>query len=134
LVKLTKKMLVSGDHIASDTGERWSILWDTTSRPRGRWSSAEARTEAEALERAAHFRKLGFAVHAINDPTGATVMDAAGIRARLLDAAAAAPRLPNVSAPSSGPSSVDLPPGFGAANDHGEPGTGPRDSGDSDAE
>jgi hypothetical protein len=79
-----KKMLVSGDHIASDTGRRWSILWDTTLRPEGRWSTAEAKTETEALERAAHFRKLGFAVHAINDPSGELVMDAAAIQARLI--------------------------------------------------
>lgn len=83
MVKQMKKMLVSGDHVASDTGLRWSVLWDTAGRPEGRWSAAEAKTEAEALERAAHFRRLGFAVHAINDPSGIMVMDSAAIEARL---------------------------------------------------
>lgn len=83
MVKQLKKMLVSGDHVASDTGLRWSVLWDTAARPQGRWSSAEAKTETEALERAAHFRRLGFAVHAINDPAGVMVMDSATIEARL---------------------------------------------------
>ena len=81
--QLKKKMLVSGDHVASDTGLRWSVLWDTAGRPAGRWSAAEAKTEKEALERAAHFRRLGFAVHAINDPSGVMVLDSAAIEARL---------------------------------------------------
>jgi hypothetical protein len=83
VAKYFKKMLVSGDHIASDTGLRWSVLWDTAARPEGRWSAAEAKTETEALERAAHFRRLGFAVHAINDPAGTMVMDSTAIEARL---------------------------------------------------
>jgi len=83
VVKQLKKTLVSGDHIASDTGLRWSVLWDLAARPGERWSTAEAKTQSEALERAAHFRKLGFPVHAINDPSGAMVMDAAAIEARL---------------------------------------------------
>jgi hypothetical protein len=83
VMKQLKKMLVSGDHVASDTGLRWSVLWDTAVRPEPRWSTTEAKTESEALERAAHFRKLGFPVHAINDPSGAMVMDAAAIEARL---------------------------------------------------
>ncbi len=94
MVKLLKKMLVSGDHIASDTGLRWSVLWDTAGRPEGRWSAAEAKTETEALERAAHFRRLGFAVHAINDPSGVMVMDSAAIEARLHPRTEEPPRLP----------------------------------------
>jgi hypothetical protein len=83
VTKQLKKMVVRGDHIVTDTGPPWSVLWDTTSRPEGQWSTAEAKNEAAALERAAHFRKLGFAVHAINDPSGVMVMDAAAIAARL---------------------------------------------------
>ena len=108
-MKLMKKMLVSGDHIASDTGLRWSVLWDTTLRPEGRWSTAEAKTETEALERAAHFRKLGFTVHAINDPSGALVMDATAIQARLVQPAEEPPhREPERSAPHTEPSCLDL--------------------------
>ena len=81
--QLKKKMLISGNYSAPDTGLRWSVLWDTTQRPEGRWSTAEAKTETEALERAAHFRRLGFSVHAINDPSGVMVMDSAAIEARL---------------------------------------------------
>ena len=81
--KPRKKMIVSGDHIEPDSGPCWSILWDTTLRAEGRWSTAEAKNEAAALERAAHFLKLGFAVHAINDPSGAMVMDAPAIVDRL---------------------------------------------------
>jgi hypothetical protein len=109
VVKLLKKMLVSGDHIASDTGQRWSVLWDTTLRPEGRWSTAEAKTEAEALERAAHFRKLGFAVHAINDPSGVMVMDAAAVEARLLQVSDEPPRrVPERSPPSTEQSCLHL--------------------------
>lgn len=100
-MKQMKKMLVSGDHIASDTGLRWSVLWDLAVPPGGRWSTAEAKTESEALERAAHFRKLGFPVHAINDPSGAMVMDAAAIEARLTTVTHEPPRrLPERSPPS----------------------------------
>ena len=94
MVKLLKKMVVSGDHVASDTGLRWSVLWDTAGCPEGRWSRAEAKTETEALERAAHFQRLGFAVHAINDPSGAMVMDSAAIDARLHPRPEEPPRLP----------------------------------------
>jgi hypothetical protein len=94
VVKLSKKILVSGDHVASDTGRRWSVLWDTAGCPDGRWSTAVAKTETEALERAAHFRRLGFAVHAINDPSGVMVMDSAAIEARLHPRTEEPPRLP----------------------------------------
>ena len=84
MTKLKKKMMVSGNHtIEPDPGPCWSILWDTTLRAEGRWSTAEAKTEAAALELAAHFLKLGFAVHAINGPSGAMVMDAPAIVDRL---------------------------------------------------
>lgn len=107
--QLKKKMLVSGDHVASDTGLRWSVLWDPAGRPEGRWSAAEAKTQAEALERAAHFRRLGFAVHAINDPSGIMVMDAAAIEARLYPPTDEPPRpLPERSLPSTEQACLDL--------------------------
>ena len=106
---LKKKMLVSGDHVASDTGLRWSVLWDTAARPEARWSTAEAKTETEALERAAHFRRLGFAVHAINDPSGVMVLDSAAIEARLHPRTDEPPRpLSERSLPSTEQASLDL--------------------------
>jgi len=94
VTKKLKKIVVRGDHIVPDIGPPWTVLWDTTLRPEGRWSTAEAKTEAAALDLAAHFRKLGFAVHAINDPSGATVLDAAAIVARLTHATDEPPRRP----------------------------------------
>ncbi len=84
-----RKMMVSGGHLEPlDKGPPWTVLWDTTTRPEGEWSTAGARSEATALERAAHFLKLGFAVHAIKDPSGAVVMDATAIVDRLTPAVA----------------------------------------------
>lgn len=84
-----RKMMVSGDHLEPlDKGPPWTVHWDTTTRPEGEWSSADARSEATALERAAHFLKLGFPVHAIKDPSGAVVMDATAIVDRLTPAVA----------------------------------------------
>jgi len=121
VVKQLKKIMVSGDHIASDTGQRWSVLWDTILRPEGQWSTAEAKTETEALERAAHFRKLGFAVHAINDPSGVMVMDAAAIEGRLVLATDEPPRrLPERSPPSTEQSCLDLLRGFVKEHDAGQ--------------
>ena len=79
-----RKIMVSGDHIGPlDTGPSWSVLWDTTAHTEGEWSTADAPSEATALERAAHFLRLGFAVHAIRDPAGTVVMDASAIIDRL---------------------------------------------------
>ena len=79
-----RKMMVSGDHIGPlDKGPPWCVLWDTTARTEGGWSTADAQSEATALERAAHFLRLGFAVHAIKDPSGIVVMDASAIVDRL---------------------------------------------------
>jgi len=98
-MKRLKKMIVSGDHIVPDVGRPWTVLWDTSLRPEGRWSTAEAKSEAAALERAAHFRKLGFTVRAINDPSGVTVMDAAAIVSRLTRATDEEPRRAPASSP-----------------------------------
>ena len=79
-----RKIMVSGDHIGPlEAGPSWSVLWDTTARTEGEWSTADAKSEAAALERAAHFLKLGFTVHAIKDPAGTVVMDASAIIDRL---------------------------------------------------
>ena len=55
------------------------MLWDTAKRPDGNWSTVRTESEASALERAAHFVKLGFVVHAIKDPSGTVIMDAASV-------------------------------------------------------
>lgn len=61
----------------------WTILWDTEGRSEaGRWNTAIAQTEAEALDRAEHFLKLGFIVCEIRNPAGAVYMDEAHIVAR----------------------------------------------------
>lgn len=60
----------------------WTVLWDTTGRAEGQWSTVHAQSEAAALERAAHFIRLGFIVHAIRNPSGIVVMDADDIARR----------------------------------------------------
>jgi hypothetical protein len=57
-------------------GTGWSVLWEIRQAPDdGPWSAMDAGSEIEALERAQHFLKLGFWVHAIKDPLGAVVMN-----------------------------------------------------------
>jgi hypothetical protein len=76
MAKHYRKMIVRGDHLeAADIGPPWTVLWETKAPPDDRWSAARADTEQAALERAAHFVKLGFIVFAIKDPTGAIFMD-----------------------------------------------------------
>jgi len=71
-----RKMIVHGDHLEPpDAGPPWTVLWETKTPPDGRWSSVRVVTEQAALERAAHFVKLGFVVHAITNPAGAVVFD-----------------------------------------------------------
>lgn len=78
-----RKMVVSGDHIvAPESGPPWIVLWDTAMRVDGNWSVVRAPNEANALERAAHFVKLGFVVFAIRDPSGTVVMNADDIARR----------------------------------------------------
>jgi hypothetical protein len=52
----------------------WKILWQTLPVTE-RWNTANAETEAGALDRAKHFLKLGFPVHAIRSADGALYMD-----------------------------------------------------------
>lgn len=83
MAKHYRKMIVHGDHLeAPDGGPPWMVLWETKAPPDDRWSAARADTEQAAVERAAHFLKLGFVVHAIKDPSGAVFMDQGQIAAR----------------------------------------------------
>lgn len=83
MAKHYRKMIVRGDHLeAPESGPPWTVLWDTAPHQDEGWSTVRTQTETSALERAAHFVKLGFIVHAIKDPSGAIVMNAAEIRAR----------------------------------------------------
>lgn len=77
-----RKSVVSGDHLNASSGPSWVVLWETTVRADGHWSAVRTPNEATAVESAAHFLKLGFAVHAIKDPSGTVVMDAQSITAR----------------------------------------------------
>jgi hypothetical protein len=71
------------DRGAPDGANGWTILWDTRMVSiEEHWSVAHAKSESEALERAAHFLRLGFAVHAIKDPSGSTFLDEDLIRQR----------------------------------------------------
>lgn len=83
MINTFRQIVVRGDHVGGpETGAPWIVLWDTTRRADGRWSTAHARSEAEALERAAHFVRLRFAVHAIKNPFGVVVMNAEDVAAR----------------------------------------------------
>lgn len=68
----------------SDTGERWTVIWDTKRKPGtdGRNSAAE-RYESTALDRARHMLRLGFVVYEIRQPSGLVFLEEAGIRQRL---------------------------------------------------
>jgi len=78
----SRKSVVSADHLNPGTRPPWIVLWETTERSDGRWNAVRNPSEANAIECAAHFLKLGFVVHAIKDPSGAVVMDAQSIAAR----------------------------------------------------
>jgi len=56
-------------------------MWDMHRRPgKDGWSRAVESNEAEALQRAERFLKLGFVVHEIRDATDRLFMDEAAIR------------------------------------------------------
>jgi hypothetical protein len=61
----------------------WTIWWDLHRRPgtAGRIRAIEE-TEAEALQRAQRYLKLGFVVYEIRDPKGLVVHDEAAINKR----------------------------------------------------
>jgi hypothetical protein len=61
----------------------WTILWDMHRRPgKDGWSRAVESNEAEALQRAERFLKLGFVVYEIRDATGRLFMDEAAVGQR----------------------------------------------------
>jgi hypothetical protein len=83
MINTFRQIVVRGDHVGvPETGAPWTVLWDTTRRTDGQWSTAHAKSEAEALERAAHFVRLGFVVHAIKNPSGTVVMNAEDVAGR----------------------------------------------------
>ncbi|MGH6967717.1 MAG: hypothetical protein ACREEL_09415 [Stellaceae bacterium] len=53
-----------------DTGERWTIRWETRRPEGGRWNDAVTNSREAAVERAKHLLKLGFIVHDISGPGG----------------------------------------------------------------
>jgi hypothetical protein len=60
--------------LSSETS--WSVFWDTrSSSDPARQNVALAGSEAEAMERTAHFLKLGFFVLCVKAPSGAVLMD-----------------------------------------------------------
>jgi hypothetical protein len=67
-----------------DSGERWSIIWDTKRRAEseGRNTAVE-KFEAAALDRAKHLLRMGFVVYEIRTPQGAVLLEEAGIRERV---------------------------------------------------
>lgn len=69
---------------ATDSGERWSIIWDTKRRndSDGRNTAVE-KFESAALDRAKHFLRMGFVVYEIRAPQGTVVLEEAAIRERL---------------------------------------------------
>lgn len=81
------KGTVSRQHLVKrdpDTGERWTIRWDTKRKPEtaGR-STALAKSESEALDRARHLLRMGFIVYEISQPSGSAFLDEAEIVQRL---------------------------------------------------
>jgi hypothetical protein len=82
MAKHYRKMVVHGDHLETPEGPPWTVLWETKTPSDDRWSMARADTEHAAMERAAHFLRLGFVVHAIRDPAGELFMDQAQIAQR----------------------------------------------------
>jgi len=109
-----RKMVVSGDHlVAPDNGPPWTVLWDTAARGDGNWSTVRTPNEASALERAAHFMKLGFVVHAIKDPSGTVVLNAGELARRFAPADDTAPgSKPTVSMPTAEQSAHEILRGF----------------------
>jgi hypothetical protein len=66
-----------------DTGERWSILWDTRRRTGAdQRNTAVEKSQSAALDRARHLLRLGFVVYEIREPSGSLLMDEAEIAKR----------------------------------------------------
>jgi len=59
----------------ADTGERWTIVWDTRRQSIEDANKAVEKTQAAALDRAKHLLQLGFIVHEIKGPGGAVWLE-----------------------------------------------------------
>ncbi len=95
MAQYTHKAIIYGAPLAPpEQGPPWTVLWDTTARADGHWSTVHASSEAAALERAAHFVRLGFIVHAITNPSGIVVIDAEDIAHRFGPTRKAPPPVP----------------------------------------
>jgi hypothetical protein len=58
----------------------WTVWWDMHRHPgEQQWSRAVEKTQAEALDRARRFLRLGFVVYQIRDAKGLVFMDEAQI-------------------------------------------------------
>jgi hypothetical protein len=114
MAKYNRKMIVRGDHLeAPDTGPPWTVLWDIAARSDDGWSTVRTQNEASALERAAHFVKLGFVVHAVKDPSGLVTMNSAEITARFGPSENSPPRrAPDRVAPTAEKSAHEILRGF----------------------
>ncbi len=67
-----------------DTGERWSIIWDTQRRSEdSSRNTALEKFEAGALSFAHHMLKMGFIVYEIRGPSGTVFLEEQAIRERL---------------------------------------------------
>jgi hypothetical protein len=67
-----------------DSGERWTLIWDTKRRPgnEGRNTAVE-KFEQGALDRARHLLRMDFVVYETRDPSGAVFLEEGEIRRRL---------------------------------------------------
>jgi hypothetical protein len=81
----------------ADSGERWTITWDTKRRAETEnRNTAVEKLQSAALDRAKHLLRLGFIVYEIRGP-GPVVLEEAEINQRLAPqpkVVKAAPRLP----------------------------------------
>jgi hypothetical protein len=107
-----KTIQYSAPSASPEKGPPWTVLWDTTARADGHWSMVHAPSEAAALDRAAHFVKLGFVVHAIENPSGIVVMDADDIARRFGPIRGAPPPAPEHETRSAEQSARDILRGF----------------------
>jgi hypothetical protein len=59
----------------------WIVTWDTSRKP-ATFNTSYQKGEAEAIDCARKFLKLGFVVYSIKDPHGSEIMDEASIAER----------------------------------------------------
>lgn len=82
----------------ADSGERWTVIWDTTRITESdAHNKAVEQYESAALDRAKHLLRMGFIVYEIRDPAGAVFLAEDEIKRRVgaePGSEAAAARLP----------------------------------------